>query len=107
MINWLKGLLREKPQYLSGVPEVNLSEWMSSGQSDELSRKMADPTILMALRIVSESIPVCVPSQSSREHDIVFAAGVTAGYSLCLENLRKLSANGNQTEIEARFDNIN
>jgi hypothetical protein len=107
MINWLKGLLREKPQYLSGVPEINLSEWMSSGQADELSRKLADPTIVMALRIVSESIPVCVPSQSSREHEIIFGAGITAGYSLCLENLRKLASSGSSSEIEAKFENIN
>ena len=83
---------------------MNLNEWIASGQQAELSRLMADPTIRMALRIVSESIPVPVAGNGTKESDIIFAAGITAGYSLCLENLRKLSSSEVQKEVEAKFE---
>jgi hypothetical protein len=65
---------------------------------------MRNPVIRMAIRIVSESIPVPMPSHGSKESDIIFAAGVTAGYAHCLENLRKLAVFEAAREPEATFD---
>jgi hypothetical protein len=65
---------------------------------------MRNPIIRMAIRIVSESIPVPMPSHGSKESDIIFAAGVTAGYAHCLENLRKLAVFETAKEPEATFD---
>jgi len=48
-----------------------------------------------------------MPSHGSKESDIVFAAGVTAGYAHCLENLRKLAVVEATKELEATFDNKN
>lgn len=86
------------------LPEVNLSEWMTSGESAEFAKLLQNPVIRMALRIVSESMPVPMPSNGSKESDIIFAAGVTAGYAHCLENLRKLSVTETVKEPEATFE---
>jgi hypothetical protein len=45
-----------------------------------------------------------MPGHGAKESDIIFAAGVTAGYAHCLENLRKLSANEVVKEPEATFE---
>jgi len=86
------------------LPEVNLSGWMTSGESAELAKIFQNPILRMAIRIVSESMPVPMPSHGSKESDIIFAAGVTAGYAHCLENLRKLSVTETSKEPEATFE---
>ena len=89
---------------LLNLPEVNITEWTTSGQSAELAKLLQNPVIRMAIRIVSESMPVPVPSHGSKESDIIFAAGVTAGYAHCLENLRKLAVTETAKEPEATFE---
>jgi hypothetical protein len=86
------------------LPEINLSQWISDGQNAELARIVSNPIMRMALRIVAESMPVPMPGHGAKESDIIFAAGVTAGYAHCLENLRKLSANEVVKEPEATFE---
>ena len=107
-MNWLRGLTKnpskQARQDLLNLPEVNLSDWQNEGQQAELAAIMKNPILRMAIRIVSESIPVPMPSHGSKESDIIFAAGVTAGYAHCLENLRKLSVNDTTKEPEATFD---
>ena len=104
MIKWLKGSTKSDPKDLMNLPEINLSQWISDGQQAELAKLLANPIVRMALRIVSESIPVPMPGHHAKESDIVFAAGVTAGYAHCLENLRKLAANQVVSEPEATFE---
>jgi hypothetical protein len=77
---------------------------MTSGESAELATLLRNPVLRMALRIVSESMPVPMPANGTKESDIVFAAGVTAGYAHCLENLRKLSVTETVREPEATFE---
>jgi len=89
---------------LLNLPEVNITEWTTSGQSAELAKLLQNPVIRMAIRIVSESMPVPMPSHGSKESDIIFAAGVTAGYAHCLENLRKLAVTETAKEPEATFE---
>jgi hypothetical protein len=107
-MNWLRGLTRnpskQAKQDLLNLPEVNISAWQDEGQQAELAAIMRNPIIRMAIRIVSESIPVPMPSHGSKESDIIFAAGVTAGYAHCLENLRKLAVFEAAREPEATFD---
>lgn len=86
------------------LPEVDINEWTTSGQNAELAKLIQNPVIRMALRIVSESMPVPMPSHGAKESDIIFAAGVTAGYAHCLENLRKLSVIETTKEPEATFE---
>ena len=86
------------------LPEVDIREWATDGQQAELAKILQNPVLRMAIRIVSESMPVPMPSHGSKESDIIFAAGVTAGYAHCLENLRKLSANEVVKEPEATFE---
>ena len=88
-MNWIRGLSRENPKNLLELPDVNISEWQTDGQQAELAAIMRNPILRMALRIVAESMPIPMPSQGSRESDIIFAAGITAGYAHCLENIRK------------------
>lgn len=89
------------------LPDVNISAWIDNGQQAELASILRNPVIRMALRIVAESIPIPMPSHGSKESDIVFAAGVTAGYAHCLENLRKLAVVEVTKELEATFDKQN
>lgn len=96
---------KQAKQDLLNLPEVNISAWQDEGQQAELAAIMRNPIIRMAIRIVSESIPVPMPSHGSKESDIIFAAGVTAGYAHCLENLRKLAVFETAKEPEATFDN--
>lgn len=91
---------------MRGLPQVNAKEWFDSGQNENLQKKLNDPEMLMALRIVADSIPIAMPAPGSKESDIVFAAGVTLGYSLCLDNLRKLGANNVDDEPVARFEEV-
>jgi hypothetical protein len=77
---------------------------MTSGESAEFSKLLQTPLLRMAIRIVAESMPVPMPSHGAKESDIIFAAGVTAGYAHCLENLRKLSVNETTKEPEATFE---
>lgn len=84
-----------------------MAEWMTSGESAEFSKLLQTPLLRMAIRIVAESMPVPMPSHGAKESDIIFAAGVTAGYAHCLENLRKLSVNDTTKEPEATFDKQN
>lgn len=86
------------------LPEVNIQEWANSGQQAELAKILHNPVLRMAIRIVSESMPVPMPSHGSKESDIIFAAGVTAGYAHCLENLRKLAVTETSKEPEATFE---
>lgn len=86
------------------LPEVNLAAWMTSGESAELATLLRNPILRMAIRIVAESMPVPMPANGSKESDIIFAAGVTAGYAHCLENLRKLSVTETAKEPEATFE---
>ena len=86
------------------LPEVNLSSWMTSGESAELATLLRNPILRMAIRIVAEAMPVPMPAHGSKESDIIFAAGVTAGYAHCLENLRKLSVTETAKEPEATFE---
>lgn len=86
------------------LPEVNIQEWISAGQQAELEQILRNPILRMAIRIVAESMPIPMPSNVSKESDIIFAAGVTAGYAHCLENLRKLSVNETTKEPEATFE---
>jgi hypothetical protein len=81
-----------------------MAEWMTSGESAEFSKLLQTPLLRMAIRIVAESMPVPMPSHGAKESDIIFAAGVTAGYAHCLENLRKLSVNETTKEPEATFE---
>lgn len=107
MINWLRGstkTLKMAKADLLNLPEVNITEWTTSGQSAELAKLLQNPVIRMAIRIVSESMPVPMPSHGSKESDIIFAAGVTAGYAHCLENLRKLAVIETTKEPEATFE---
>lgn len=104
MINWLKGSTKTQKSDLKNLPEVNMAEWMTSGESAEFSKLLQTPLLRMAIRIVAESMPVPMPSHGAKESDIIFAAGVTAGYAHCLENLRKLSVNETTKEPEATFD---
>lgn len=89
---------------LMELPEVNIQEWIAAGQQAELEQVLKTPILRMAIRIVAESMPIPMPSNVSKESDIIFAAGVTAGYAHCLENLRKLSVNETTKEPEATFD---
>lgn len=86
------------------LPEVDIREWATDGQQAELAKILQNPVLRMAIRIVSESMPVPMPSHGSKESDIIFAAGVTAGYAHCLENLRKLSVTETIKEPEATFE---
>lgn len=86
---------------------MNAKEWFDNGQNANLRSKLNDPEMVMALRIVSDSIPIAVPQPGTKESDIVFAAGVSLGYSLALDNLRKLAAEGEPEEPEARFEEVN
>jgi hypothetical protein len=104
MINWLRGLKKENPKNLLELPDINLSDWQTDGQQAELAQILNMPVLRMALRIVAESMPVPMPSHGSKESDIIFAAGVTAGYAHCLENLRKLAVTETAKEPEATFD---
>jgi hypothetical protein len=81
-----------------------MADWMTSGESAEFSKLLQTPLLRMAIRIVAESMPVPMPSHGAKESDIIFAAGVTAGYAHCLENLRKLSVNETIKEPEATFE---
>ena len=72
------------------LPEVNLSSWMTSGESAELATLLRNPILRMAIRIVAESMPVPMPSNGSKESDIIFAAGVTAGLDMSLALLAEL-----------------
>ena len=81
-----------------------MADWMTSGESAEFSKLLQTPLLRMAIRIVAESMPVPMPSHGAKESDIIFAAGVTAGYAHCLENLRKLSVNEPTKEPEATFE---
>lgn len=103
----MRGLTKENPKNLLELPDVNISAWMDNGQQAELASILINPVIRMALRIVAESIPIPMPSHGSKESDIVFAAGVTAGYAHCLENLRKLAVVEVTKELEATFDKQN
>ena len=107
MINWLRGstkTLKMAKADLLNLPEVNITEWTTTGQSAELAKLLQNPVIRMAIRIVAESMPVPMPSHGSKESDIIFAAGVTAGYAHCLENLRKLAVTETAKEPEATFE---
>ena len=104
MMNWLRGLKNENPKNLLELPDVNVSDWQTDGQQAELAQILQNPILRMALRIVAESMPVPMPSQGSKESDIVFAAGVTAGYAHCLENIRKLAVTDTTREPEATFE---
>ena len=106
-MNWIRGLSRENPKNLFELPDVNISEWQTDGQQAELAAIMRNPILRMALRIVAESMPIPMPSQGSRESDIIFAAGITAGYAHCLENIRKLAVADITRETEATFDKHN
>lgn len=106
-MNWIRGLSRENPKNLLELPDVNISEWQTDGQQAELAAIMRNPILRMALRIVAESMPIPMPSQGSRESDIIFAAGITAGYAHCLENIRKLAVVDITRETEATFDKHN
>ncbi len=86
------------------LPEVDIREWATDGQQAELAKILQNPVLRMAIRIVSESMPVPMPSHGSKESDIIFAAGVTAGYAHCLENLRKLAVTETTKEPEATFE---
>jgi hypothetical protein len=97
-------LKKENPKNLLELPDINLSDWQTDGQQAELAQILNMPVLRMALRIVAESMPVPMPSHGSRESDIIFAAGVTAGYAHCLENLRKLAVTETAKEPEATFD---
>jgi hypothetical protein len=48
-----------------------------------------------------------MPQPGAKESDIVFSAGVALGYSLALDNLRRLAADNDQQEPEAKFEEIN
>ena len=107
MINWLRGSTKnrkETAQNLMELPEVDIREWATDGQQAELAKILQNPVLRMAIRIVSESMPVPMPSHGSKESDIIFAAGVTAGYAHCLENLRKLAVTETSKEPEATFE---
>jgi hypothetical protein len=107
MINWLRGSKKnrkEMAQSLMELPEVNIQEWISAGQQAELEQILRNPILRMAIRIVAESMPIPMPSNVSKESDIIFAAGVTAGYAHCLENLRKLAVTETTKEPEATFE---
>jgi hypothetical protein len=97
-------LKNENPKNLLELPDVNVSDWQTDGQQAELAQILQNPILRMALRIVAESMPVPMPSQGSKESDIVFAAGVTAGYAHCLENIRKLAVTDTTREPEATFE---
>jgi hypothetical protein len=86
------------------LPEVDILEWTTSGQTAELAVILQNPLLRMALRIVAESMPIPMPSNGTKESDIIFAAGVTAGYAHCLENLRKLAVTDTTREPEATFE---
>ena len=104
MMNWLRGLKNENPKNLLELPDVNINDWQTEGQQAELAQILQNPILRMALRIVAESMPVPMPSHGSKESDIIFAAGVTAGYAHCLENLRKWAVIETAKEPEATFD---
>jgi hypothetical protein len=104
MMNWLRGLKNENPKNLLELPDVNVSDWQTDAQQAELAQILQNPILRMALRIVAESMPVPMPSHGSKESDIIFAAGVTAGYAHCLENLRKLAVIETAKEPEATFE---
>jgi hypothetical protein len=82
---------------------VNAKEWFEDGQNAILRSKLNDPEIVMAMRIVADSIPIPMPAANSKESDIIFAAGVSLGYSMALDNLRRLAAAPKDEEPEARF----
>ena len=86
------------------LPEVDILEWTTSGQTAELAVILQNPLLRMALRIVAESMPIPMPSNGTKESDIVFAAGVTAGYAHCLENLRKLAVTDTSRQKPAETD---
>lgn len=105
MIKWFKAKNKENTRLLAELPEVDLSEWVDAGQAVELGKLMRNPTMRLAVRIVAESVPIPMPASGSPESDIIFAAGMTAGYSLCLDNLRKLSDTASYKEPVATFEN--
>jgi hypothetical protein len=110
MINWLRGSTKNRKETVKNLmelPEVNIQDWIDSDQHAELGKILRTPILRMAIRIVAESMPIPMPSNVSKESDIIFAAGVTAGYAHCLENLRKLSVNDTTKEPEATFDKQN
>lgn len=104
MIKWFRPKIKEDPRTIADIPEVNLAEWVDSGQAAELGKLLRSPTIRLALRVVAESIPIPMPTAGSPPTDIIFASGVTAGYALCLDNLRKLSQTLPYSDAEAKFE---
>ena len=71
MINWLKGSTKTQKSDLKNLPEVNMAEWMTSGESAEFSKLLQTPLLRMAIRIVAESMPVPMPSHGAKESDII------------------------------------
>ena len=91
---------------MRNLPQVNAKEWFDNGHNQNLRSKLNDPEMVMALRIVADSIPIAMPQPGCKESDIVFAAGVSLGYSMALDNLRKLAQDGETDEPEARFEEV-
>ena len=106
MIEWFKGL-KWKRSHLRDLPQVNAKELFDKGQNANLRSKLNDPEMVMALRIVADSIPIAMPQAGCKESDIVFSAGVSLGYSMALDNLRKLASSGAEEEPEAKFEDVN
>lgn len=105
MIEWFRGLKWNR-SHLRNLPRVDAKEWFESGQNQNLRAKLNDPEMVMALRIVADSVPIAMPQPGCKESDIVFAAGVSLGYSMALDNLRRLANDGSNDEPEARFEEV-
>ncbi len=42
MINWLKGSTKTQKSDLKNLPDVNMADWMTSGESAEFSKLLQD-----------------------------------------------------------------
>lgn len=93
--------LRNKP--VQPIIEGTLEEWMNSEQVAELSKLLRTPTMSLAMKLLMDTIPIPAPTAGAKDTDIIFSAGATAGYALCLQNLRKLAEGRPPEEIEATY----
>ena len=85
MINWLKGSTKTQKSDLKNLPEVNMADWMTSGESAEFSKLLQTPLLRMAIRIVAESMPfgpdnlvgTCLRRQNDRPKQLMAAKAIT------------------------------
>lgn len=76
---------------------------MNSEQVAELARILRTPTMGLAMKLLLDTMPIPAPIAGTKDTDIIFSAGATAGYALCLTNLRKLAEGKPPDDVEATY----